>query len=196
MQVMGDSLNQGISSGGGSFFKYLLTALCWAYIFSGQNLGGFGAYVNHAQIFSNKRTLRWAVVLSVILNWAFLEMTVFNLASNYSQVLEGWKSGRAIYTILVVENGVGGPGMKAFLLTLITVAIFFATISTAINYAHGFNDRVINWYQKRIKEDPQISEQKRNKRGTVLTLCYVIITWGVSQVGLTSLVSKGLTLVS
>lgn len=196
MQVMGDSLNQGISSGGGSFLKYLLTALCWAYIFSGQNLGGFGAYVNHAQIFSNKRTLRWAVVLSVILNWVFLEMTVFNLASNYSQVLEGWKSGRAIYTILVVENGVGGPGMKAFLLTLITVAIFFATISTAINYAHGFNDRVINWYQKRTKEDPQISDQKRNKRGTVLTLCYVIITWGVSQVGLTSLVSKGLTLVS
>lgn len=70
MQVMGGSLNQGISSGAGSFLKYLLTAFCWAYIFSGQYLGGFGAYVNHAQLFTNKRTLRWAVVLSVILNWA------------------------------------------------------------------------------------------------------------------------------
>jgi len=30
----------------------------------------------------------------------------------------------------------------------------------------------------------------------MLTLFYIIFTWGVSQVGLTSLVSKGLTLVS
>lgn len=196
MQVMSDSLNQGIADPAGSFFKYLFIALCWAYIFSGQNLGGFGAYVNHAQIFTNKKTLRWAVVLSVILNWVFLEMTVLNLASNYSEVLEGWKTGKAVYTLLVVENGVGGAGLKAILLTLITVAIFFATISTAINYAQGFNDRMINWYQKKTKEDPQISAKKRNKRGTVLTLFYVTITWGVSQIGLTSLVSKGLTLVS
>lgn len=196
MQVMGGSLNQGISSGAGSFLKYLLTAFCWAYIFSGQNLGGFGAYVNHAQLFTNKRTLRWAVVLSVILNWAFLEMTVINLAANYSGVFEGWKAGKAVYTILVVENGVGASTFKAVLLTLITVSIFFATISTAINYAQGFNDRVLNWYQGKISENPEVSAAKRNRRGAMLTLLYIILTWGVSQVGLTSLVSKGLTLVS
>ena len=32
--------------------------------------------------------------------------------------------------------------------------------------------------------------------GAILTLFYVILTWGVSQAGLTSLVSKGLTAVS
>lgn len=196
LSVMGESLNQGITSGAGSFLRYLLTALCWAYIFSGQNLGGFGAYVNHAQLFKNKSTLRWSVVLSVILNWIFLEITVVNLAANYSEVLEGWKAGKAVYTILVVQNGFGGEQMKAVLLTLITISIFFATISTAINYAQGFNDRVLNWYQKKTGESTQTAEAKRNKRGAMLTLFYIIFTWGVSQVGLTSLVSKGLTLVS
>ncbi|MCI8294523.1 MAG: hypothetical protein HFG22_01270 [Lachnospiraceae bacterium] len=123
-------------------------------------------------------------------------MSVVNLAANYSEVLEGWLAGKAVYTILVVQNGVGGAVLKGILLTLITVAIFFATISTAINYAQGFNDRVLNWYQKRIKEDPAVSAAKRNKRGAILTLFYVILTWGVSQAGLTSLVSKGLTAVS
>ncbi len=196
MSVMSEQFQAGIASGAGSFIKYLLIAFAWAYIFSGQNLGGFGAYVNHAQLFTNKRTLRWAVVLSVILNWAFLQITVVNLAANYSQVYEGWAAGKAVYTILVVQNGVGSGVVKGIMLTLITVAIFFATISTAINYAQGFNDRVLNWYQKRINEAPEVSEKKRNKRGAILTLVYICLTWGVSQAGLTALVSKGLTLVS
>lgn len=196
MSVMSEQMNSSIASGGGSFIKYLLIAFVWAYIFSGQNLGGFGAYVNHAQIFTNKKTLRWAVILSVIANWIFLEMNVLNLAANYSSVYAGWSEGKAVYSILVVQNGVGGAAMKGFMLTMLTIAIFFATISTAINYAQGFNDRVLNWYQKRTKEDPQISAEKRNKRGAILTLAYVCLTWGVSQAGLTALVSKGLTLVS
>lgn len=196
MALMGADLDAAVASGAGSFLKYLLTAFVWAYIFSGQNLGGFGAYVNHAQLFDNKRTLRWAVILSVIANWAFLEMSVVNLAANYSPIYEGWAAGKAVYSILVVQNGVGTAATKALMLTLLTVSIFFATISTAINYAQGFNDRVLNWYQKRIQEDPEISAKKRNKRGTVLTFLYICLTWGVSQAGLTALVSKGLTLVS
>lgn len=196
MAVMSEQMNTSIASGAGSFVKYLLIAFVWAYIFSGQNLGGFGAYVNHAQLFTNKKTLRWAVILSVVANWAFLEMNVINLASNYSAVYEGWSAGKAVYSILVVQNGVGNAAMKAIMLTLLTVAIFFATISTAINYAQGFNDRVLNWYQKRVNEDPEVSALKRNKRATVLTFVYICLTWGVSQAGLTALVSKGLTLVS
>ena len=196
MAVMSGKMDAGIAAGAGSFIKYLLIAFAWAYIFSGQNLGGFGAYVNHAQLFTNKRTLRWAVVLSVILNWAFLQMTVVNLAANYSEVYAGWEAGKAVYTILVVQNGVGSGVIKGIMLTLITVAIFFATISTAINYAQGFNDRVLNWYQKKVNEAPEVSAKKRNKRGAVLTLVYICLTWGVSQAGLTALVSKGLTLVS
>lgn len=196
MGIMSDNMNASIASGAGSFAKYLLIAFVWAYIFSGQNLGGFGAYVNHAQLFTNKKTLRWAVILSVLANWVFLEMNVINLASNYSAVYEGWAAGKAVYSILVVQNGVGNAAMKAVMLTLLTIAIFFATISTAINYAQGFNDRVLNWYQKRVNEAPEVSAQKRNKRGTVLTLLYICLTWGVSQAGLTALVSKGLTLVS
>ena len=103
------------------------------------------------------RDRRWAVVLSVIANWAFLEMNVINLASNYSAVYEGWSGGKAVYTILVVQNGIGSGALKTVLLTLITIAIFFATISTAINYAQGFNDRILNWYQKVKNEDPKIS---------------------------------------
>lgn len=196
MAIMSEQMNTSIASGAGSFVKYLLIAFVWAYIFSGQNLGGFGAYVNHAQLFTNKKTLRWAVVLSVLANWVFLEMNVINLASNYSAVYEGWSSGKAVYSILVVQNGVGNAAMKAIMLTLLTIAIFFATISTAINYAQGFNDRVLNWYQKRTNEAPEVSAQKRNKRATVLTFAYICLTWGVSQAGLTALVSKGLTLVS
>lgn len=196
MNVMSDLMNQGIAAGEGSFIKYLLVAFCWAYIFSGQNLAGFGAYVNHAQLFTNKKTLRWAVVLSVIANWIFLELNVLNLASNYSQVYEGWANGKAVYTILVVQNGVGSGAVKTVLLTLITIAIFFATVSTAINYAQGFNDRILNWYQKSKNEDPKVSAEKRNKRGAILTLVYVILTWLVSQAGLTALVSKGLTFAS
>lgn len=196
MNVMNDLMNQGIAAGEGSFVKYLLVAFCWAYIFSGQNLAGFGAYVNHAQLFTNKKTLRWAVVLSVIANWIFLELNVLNLASNYSEVYEGWANGKAVYTILVVQNGIGSGAAKTVLLTMITIAIFFATVSTAINYAQGFNDRILNWYQKAKNEDPKVSAEKRNKRGAVLTLVYVIITWAVSQAGLTALVSKGLTFAS
>lgn len=135
-------------------------------------------------------------MLSVIANWAFLEMNVINLAANYSAVYEGWSNGRAVYTILVVQNGVGSGAIKTILLTLITVAIFFATISTAINYAQGFNDRILNWYQKRKQEAPEVSAAKRNKRGAVLTLVYIVFTWAVSQMGLTALVSKGLTFAS
>lgn len=196
MAVMSGQMNESIASGGGSFVKYLLIAFVWAYIFSGQNLGGFGAYVNHSQLFTNKKTLRWAVLLSVLANWAFLQMNVVNLASNYSAVYEGWSTGKAVYSILVVQNGVGNAAVKGIMLTLLTVAIFFATISTAINYAQGFNDRVLNWYQKRVNEAPEVSVVKRNRRGAVLTLVYICITWGVSQAGLTTLVSKGLTLVS
>lgn len=196
MAIMSEQMNTSIASGAGSFVKYLLVAFVWAYIFSGQNLGGFGAYVNHAQLFTNKKTLRWAVILSVLANWVFLEMNVINLASNYSAVYEGWSTGKAVYSILVVQNGVGNAAMKAIMLTLLTIAIFFATISTAINYAQGFNDRVLNWYQKRTNEAPEVSAQKRNKRATVLTFAYICLTWGVSQAGLTALVSKGLTLVS
>lgn len=76
------------------------------------------------------------------------------------------------------------------------MAIFFATISTAINYAQGFNDRILNWYQKRKQEAPEVSAAKRNKRGAVLTLVYIVFTWAVSQMGLTALVSKGLTFAS
>lgn len=196
MAIMSEQMNGGVSSGAGSFITYLLIAFIWAYIFSGQNLGGFGAYVNHSQLFTNKKTLRWAVVLSVIVNWFFLEMNVINLASNYSQVLEGQTAGKAVYSILVIQNGVGGEAVKALMLALLTTAIFFATISTAINYAQGFNDRALNWYQKKTNEDPAVSAAKRNKRGSILTLMYICITWGVSQAGLTTLVSKGLTLVS
>ncbi len=196
MAVMSELMNNDIAAGIGSYMKFLLVALCWAYIFSGQNLAGFGAYVNHAQLFTNKRTLRWAVVLSVIANWIFLELNVLNLAANYSAVYEGWANGKAVYTILVVQNGIGSGALKTILLTMITIAIFFATVSTAINYAQGFNDRILNWYQKYKNEDPKVSAEKRNKRGAVLTLVYVIITWGVAQAGLTALVSKGLTFAS
>ena len=196
MGVMSQQMNTAIAAGDGSFIKYLLVAFCWAYIFSGQNLAGFGAYVNHAQIFKNKQTLRWAVVLSVIANWIFLELNVLNLAANYSAVYEGWVSGKAVYTILVVQNGVGSAAVKGILLALITIAIFFATVSTAINYAQGFNDRVLNWYEKKKNEDPKVSAEKRNKRGAILTLLYIILTWAVSQMGLTALVSKGLTFAS
>lgn len=196
MGIMTELMNSGIASGSGSFVKYLLTAFCWAYIFSGQNLAGFGAYVNHAQLFTNKRTLRWAVVLSVLANWLFLEFNVLNLAANYSDVYAGWVNGKAVYTIVVVQNGVGSGTVKTVLLTFITIAIFFATISTAINYAQGFNDRILNWYQKYKQEDPSVSAEKRNKRGAFLTFIYVIITWGVAQAGLTALVSKGLTFAS
>lgn len=196
MGVMTELMNNDIAAGAGSFIKYLLVALCWAYIFSGQNLAGFGAYVNHAQLFTNKKTLRWAVVLSVIANWLFLELNVLNLAANYSEVYEGWANGKAVYTMLVVQNGVGSGAVKTILLTMITIAIFFATISTAINYAQGFNDRILNWYQKYKNEDPKVSAEKRNKRGAFLTFVYVIITWVVAQAGLTALVSKGLTFAS
>ena len=196
MAAMTNEMNTAVASGAGSFIKYLLSAVIWAYIFSGQNLAGFGAYVNHAQLFDNKKTLRWAVILSVIANWAFLAMNVINLASNYSAVYDGWASGKAVYTILVVQEGIGSGALKTVMLTFLTIAIFFATISTAINYAQGFNDRILNWYQNKIKEDPKTSAEKRNKRGAVLTFIYICITWGVSQAGLTSLVSKGLTLAS
>ena len=196
LAVMSGELNAGISAGEGSYFSYLLIAFVWAYIFSGQNLAGFGAYVNHAQLFSEKKTLQCAVILSVIANWLCLEMNVINLAANYSSVADGWSNGKAVYTILVVQEGVGSGTLKTLLLTLLTVAIFFATISTAINYAQGFNDRLLNWYQARIKEDAAVSAAKRNKRGAVITFLYICLTWGVSQAGLTSLVSKGLTLAS
>lgn len=196
LSVMSEELNAGIGTGEGSYIMYLLIAFVWAYIFSGQNLAGFGAYVNHAQLFSEKKTLRWAVILSVIANWAFLEMNVVNLASNYSAVADGWANGKAVYTILVVQEGVGNGAIKTVLLTFLTIAIFFATISTAINYAQGFNDRILNWYQAHIKEDAAVSDAKRNKRGAAITLLYICLTWGVSQAGLTSLVSKGLTLAS
>ena len=196
MAVMSAQMDTGIASGEGSFIKYLLIAFVWAYIFSGQNLGGFGAYVNHTQLFTNKKTLKWVVVLSVIVNWIFLEMNVINLAANYSAVYEGWSAGKAVYSILMVQSGVGSAAVKGIMLALLTVAIFFATISTAINYAQGFNDRVLNWYQKKVNEDPEVSAQKRNRRGAVLTFVYICLTWVVSQAGLTTLVSKGLTLVS
>ena len=60
----------------------------------------------------------------MIVNWIFLEMNAVNLAGNYSAVYDG--------------------SVKAISLTPLTVAIFFAAISTAINYAQGFNDRVLN----------------------------------------------------
>lgn len=124
MAVMSSSMEAGIASGAGSFFKYLFIAFVWAYIFSGQNLAGFGAYVNHAQLFDNKKTLRWAVVLSVIVNWVFLEMNAINLAGNYSAVYDGWANGKAVYTIMVVQNGWAGGAVRAISLTLLTIAIF------------------------------------------------------------------------
>lgn len=196
MAVMKNSMEAEIAAGAGSFSKYLLTAFVWSYIFSGQNLAGFGAYVNHAQLFKNKKTLRWAVVLSVLVNWIFLEMNAVNLAGNYSAVFDGWKNGKAVYTILVVQNGCAGGAVRGISLTLLTAAIFFATISTAINYAQGFNDRALNWYQKKTNEDPKVSREKRNKRGAVLTFVYICLTWLISQAGLTTLVSKGLTAAS
>lgn len=42
MAVMSEKMNASIASGSGSFYRYLLIAFVWAYIFSGQNLGGFG----------------------------------------------------------------------------------------------------------------------------------------------------------
>lgn len=185
-----------IQVGGESIFKYLLIALVWAYIFSGQNLGGFGAYVNHAEIFDNKKTLRVAVILSVLLNWIFLELNVINLASNYGDIYTAWQEGKAVYTIMVVKNGFGSDWYKNIMLIMLTIAIFFATISTAINYAQGFNDRVLNWYENLKKEDQSISKALRNRRGMVLTFVYICFTWCVSQFGLTALVAKGLTLVS
>ena len=76
-------------------------------------------------------------------------MNAVNLAGNYSAVYDGWANGKAVYIILVVQNGWAGGAVKAISLTPLTVAIFFAAISTAINYAQGFNDRVLNGYQKR-----------------------------------------------
>lgn len=69
--------------------------------------------MNHAQLFNNKKTLRWAVVLSVIVNWIFLEMNAVNLAGNYSAVYDGWANGKAVYIILVVQNGWAGGAVKA-----------------------------------------------------------------------------------
>ena len=74
-----------------------------------------------------------------------------------------WTCG--IY-ILVVQNGVGSGAIKTILLTLITVAIFFATISTAINYAQGFNDRILNWYQKRKQGSPGSFRGKEKQAGS------------------------------
>ncbi len=197
-EVAGTSGTEVIPGVAGAFAKYLIIALVWAYIFSGQNLAGFGAYVNHANIFRNKKTLRVAVILSVLANWAFLEMSAVNLASNYTEIINGWASGRAVYSIMIVQNGVFQGGMKVLSLTLITVAIFFATISTAINYAQGFNDRVLNWAEKAIfkNESEEDHAAKRNKRGMILTFAYIVLTWGVAQLGLTALVAKGLTAAS
>lgn len=147
---MSRQIHSDVAAGAGSFLKYLLVAFCWAYIFSGQNLAGFGAYVNHAQLFTNKKTLRWAVVLSVIANWAFLEMNVINLAANYSAVYEGWSNGRAVYTILVVQNGVGSGAVNDH--------PSYADHGGHILCNHFNSDQlrcrdsmtcILNWYQKR-----------------------------------------------
>ena len=60
----------------------------------------------------------------------------------------------------------------------------------------GFNDRVLNGYQKRTGEAPEVSKAKRNRRGAVLTFVYICLIWVISRAGLTALVSKGLTAAS
>lgn len=173
---------------------FILNALLWGYIFSGQNLAGFGAYVNHAQIFPNKKTLWRAVLYSVILNFIFLAISNLNLTANYEGILDSIKQGKSVYTLTVVQSGVGNIAFKNILLTLISVAIFFATISTAINYVAGFNDRILGFFKQRSQETEEVFARKKHKRIVIVTILYIVLTWGVSQMGLTALVSKGLTI--
>ncbi|MCM8710927.1 hypothetical protein M2651_07795 [Clostridium sp. SYSU_GA19001] len=164
-------------------------ALLWGYIFSGQNLAGFGAYINHADIFVSKKGLKRGVILSVIANFIALVLVNLNLLAN----LDLYRASNPkpnIPVLMVVKNGFGMEGLLSFMLS---VAIFFSAISTAINYIHGFNDRVLNYISSRNKESEKVKEQKKHKRVVKITIGYIIITWAVSQVGLTNLIAKGLT---
>ena len=177
----------------GGWFGYIMYILLWGYVFSGQNLAGFGAYTNHANIFSDKRSLKAAVFISVAINFLFLFIANLNLAANYTSILDGIESGKSVYTIMVVQNGAGSEAVKVILLTLLSLGIFFASISTAINYVAGFNNRMLTLWRTHAKETEEQAAPKERKRRFIITISYVVLTWAVSQVGLTALVSKALT---
>lgn len=166
-----------------------MVALLWGYIFAGQNMAGFGAYINHADIFKTKKALKLGIIISVVLNFLVLVMVNLNLLGNLNlyQIADPKPN---IPMLMVVQNGFGMVGLFSLLLS---VAIFFSTISTAINYIHGFNDRVINFIKVRNKESDEVSNVKKRTRVNSITLFYIILTWIVSQVGLTALIAKGLT---
>ena len=194
LHIMYDStVNSIVPNFKGGWFGYIMYILLWGYVFSGQNLAGFGAYTNHANIFTDKRTLRAAVFISVIINFFFLFIANLNLAANYTSILDGIENGKSVYTIMVVQNGAGSEGVKIALLALLSLGIFFASISTAINYVAGFNNRMLTLWRTKAKETEEEAAPKERKRRFIITISYIIITWGVSQVGLTALVSKALT---
>lgn len=172
--------------------KTWIVALIWGVIFSGQNLAGFGAYINHASIFKSKKGLKIGVVLSVIANFIALSMMNLNLLGN----LDAYRAANPkpnIPVLLVIQNGFGLVTILSFFLSL---AIFLATISTAINYIHGFNDRVLHYIAVKKQETEAESAAKKKGRVTKITISYIVVTWIVSQVGLTNLISKGLTFAS
>lgn len=172
--------------------KTWIIALLWGFIFAGQNLAGFGAYINHADIFKSKRGIKLAVILSVIANFFILVILNTNLVG----ILDIYRASNPkpnIPILLVVQHGFG---MVNLLSLLLSVAIFFSTVSTAINYIHGFNDRALNFIAKRNNETSEVSATKKKKRVVIITIGYIILTWLVSQVGLTNLISKGLTFAS
>ena len=110
-----------------------------------------------------------------------------------SQCGGGFASGSTPWTYFFRNTGFYG------MLPEVTQSYFcllMPLVVAAINYAQGFNDRVLNWYQKKSGEDPKVSEARRNRRGAVLTFVYICLTWVISQAGLTTLVSKGLTAAS
>ena len=52
---------------------------------------------------------------------------------------------------------------------------------------------MLTLWRTKAKETEEEAAPKERKRRFIITISYIIITWGVSQVGLTALVSKALT---
>ena len=76
----------------------------------------------------------------MIVNWIFLEMNAVNLAGNYSAVYDGWANGKAVYIILVVQNGWAGDSC---------LCIVF---SDAMNFSMGSRPSILGDLERHVEQ--------------------------------------------
>lgn len=156
-------------------------AMWKCFIYGVFQLAAVGVYISHAEAFTSREEIKKSMIVGFLINGLMIGLASIGMFA----ILDKGITSVKVPTLLLVQTGVGASWMTP----IISLLIILGSVSTGVNMIYGVVNRIVASLGKKEKEEERLKKEKG--RSIFASLAYVLLTFGIAQLGLIPLVSKG-----